>query len=203
MDGYQFIASLVQSVVSLAWPAALVVAVWLFREKITALLPLLRFKYKDLDVSFRLDQAEKEANALKPAEGADVAPPTPEETDKFQRLVKLSPRSAVLERSLELESALEAFATEVGIPANQYRGMLALTRELRKYQLIDHATSALLDDLRAIRNSAAHSGTAEISEQDALRFGELANKAIFQIRIAANAAEMLKVRPLGHPTISP
>jgi len=34
------------------------------QDKISELLPLLRLKYKDLDVSFRLDEAETEAQAL-------------------------------------------------------------------------------------------------------------------------------------------
>jgi hypothetical protein len=44
MDGYQFIASFFQSLVSLAWPAALLIAVLLFRERLRSLLPLLRVK---------------------------------------------------------------------------------------------------------------------------------------------------------------
>jgi len=37
MNGYQFIAALFQSLVSLAWPAAFAFAVWLFREKLNSL----------------------------------------------------------------------------------------------------------------------------------------------------------------------
>ena len=72
MDGYQFIAAILQSVVSLAWPAAIFGSVWLFRDKLRTLLPLLRMKYKDLDVSFRLDEAEKEAAKIPPT------PPSPD-----------------------------------------------------------------------------------------------------------------------------
>jgi hypothetical protein len=36
MDGYQFIAAILQSVVSLAWPAAVFGSVWLFRDKLRA-----------------------------------------------------------------------------------------------------------------------------------------------------------------------
>jgi hypothetical protein len=57
MDGYQFSAAIFQSIASLAWPAALVACVWLFREKLSTLLPLLRMKYKDLDVSFRFEKS--------------------------------------------------------------------------------------------------------------------------------------------------
>lgn len=188
MDGYQFTASIVQSLASMAWPAALVTAVWLFRERITALLPLLRLKYKDLDVSFRLDQAEKEAEALKTPEAERAPERTPEETNKFERLVTLSPSAAVIDRSRELEDAVETFAISVGMTRTRMRGLLDWTRELRKHGLIDHATSALLDDLRAVRNAAAHGGDVNISREDALRFGALADKLIQQFRISTAGA---------------
>lgn len=192
MDGYQFIASLLQSLVSLAWPAAFVVAVWLFREKLTSLLPLLRLTYKDFDISFRLDQAEKEAEGLKQLQPDQAPEPTPEETDKFLKLVELSPRSAILERRLELENAVEAFAESVGMLPTRPRSLLNLTRELRRNELIDQATSALLDDLRTIGNTAAHAIDANISAQDALRFGDLAEKVIRQFRISADAATAMR-----------
>jgi len=189
MDWLQFISSIVQSIVSLAWPAAFVTAVWLFREKLTSLLPLLRFKYKDLDVSFRLDQAEKEASQLKLLPPNEESRPTPEEADKFQELVTISPASAIIERYRELEDALKGFASTVGLPAEDMRQtMLGLTRQLRRHELIDQATSALLDDLRSVRNAAAHGQRDEITARDAIRFGELAGRLIAQINLATDAA---------------
>ena len=59
MDGYQFSAAIVQSIVSLAWPAAFIGAVWLFRGRLMELLPLLKLKHKETEISFRLEQAER------------------------------------------------------------------------------------------------------------------------------------------------
>ena len=67
MNGYGVIAVIIQSVASLAWPAAFVFAVWLFRKELVGLLPLLRVKHKDWEASF--DRAEKEAAALSAASG--------------------------------------------------------------------------------------------------------------------------------------
>lgn len=186
MDGYQFIADIFKSLVSLAWPAAFVVAIWIFRSKLSELMPLLRLKYKDLDVSFRLDQAEKEAKAF-PAP-AEPMSPTPEEANKFAALVKMSPRAAILERRVELQDALESFAVSVKM---KYRpgNILQLTRSLRQYQLIDERTSALLDDLRVIGNKAAHDPTTTFTEEDALRFGEYSDRLIEGLRISAAAAD--------------
>ena len=56
MDGYQFIASIIQTLfqtlAAFAWPVAFFGAVWLFRKELTRLLPFLRFKYKDWEMSF-------------------------------------------------------------------------------------------------------------------------------------------------------
>jgi hypothetical protein len=95
MDGYQFIA-IFQSVVSLAWPAAVFGSVWLFRDKLRTLLPLLRMKYKDLDLSFRLDEAEREAAKIPPTPPSPDLEPTPEEKTRFERLARISPRAADL-----------------------------------------------------------------------------------------------------------
>jgi hypothetical protein len=82
MDWLQFISSIVQSLVSLAWPAAFVAAVWLFREKSTALLPLLRFKYKDLPIRPHVSTDD-------PAAGADHA--RSEERDRGCLVVSVGP----------------------------------------------------------------------------------------------------------------
>jgi hypothetical protein len=188
MTWLQFIADIVKSLVSLAWPAAFVAAVWLFRQKLTELLPLLRLKYKDLDVSFRLDQAEKEANALPPADPNSTTEPTQEETDKFQKLARISPSSAIAEKSREVEQALAEFSDAAGLKETRKTGWLNWMRVLRKHELIDSATAALLDDLRSVRNVAVHGSVAELSAEDAYRFGALADKLITSLQIAATAA---------------
>lgn len=195
MDGYQFTAAIVHSIVSLAWPLALVAAAWMFRDKITDLLPLLRFKYKDIDVSFRLDDAEKKAESL-PAP-AEPSEPTPEEADKFNKLLRISPRAAIMERRAELEDALVTYAVSRGLGIFR-AGLLNLTRDLRRDQLIDEATSAVLDDLRVVGNRAAHDITREISESDAKRFRDLSDKVIQHLQFLTAAANMPPPGPIPH-----
>jgi hypothetical protein len=196
MDGYQFIASLLQSLVSLAWPLAVVISVWLFREKLNALLPLLRMKYKDFDVSFRWESAEKEAAKLPVRLDAPEAKPTPEEKTKFEQIAKLSPRAALLEMRVNLEEAVRSFAQAIGMPSTgPYMNYAPLIRTLRQNSLIDANTSALLDDLRAIGNAAAHN-QSDPTEQDALRFRDMAERLIWQLEIGAGAARMPPPGPI-------
>jgi hypothetical protein len=196
MDGYQFISSLFRSFTSLAWPAALFGCVWLFREKLIELLPLLRMKYKDFDVSFRLDKAEKEAEKLTAIADSPGTQPTPEEKNRFEQIARLSPRAALLEVRANLEEAVRSFGQAVGVPSvRPYMNYASIIRTLRKNDLIDANTSALLDDLRAIGNAAAHN-QSDPTEDDALRFCELAERLIRQLYIGAGAAKMPPPGPI-------
>jgi hypothetical protein len=187
MNGYGLTAALVQSVVSLAWPAALIVSVWMFRERLAALLPLLRVKHKDWEASFRLDQAEKEAASLPPTpeDAKKPPPPTPEEQDRFEQLAKISPRAAVMELRWKLEEATLALAKAHNLQIRQPMGLLSLTRTLRSSEVIDQHTSALLDDLRNIGNHAAHAtGDFQLSADDAIRYRVLADELIERLELA-------------------
>lgn len=185
MDGYQFIASIFQSLVSLAWPTAFVVAVALFRGKLTELLPALRVKRGEWEASFQLDQAEKEAAQLPPPPpGAEPQTPTAEETSKFDRLVAISPRAAILDLRSSIEESVRALA-EARWPDKPYRGMWTTIRELKNAEAVDSKTYALLDDLRVIGNAAAHPSTStSFTEDDAYRFRSLAEQIIPRLHAA-------------------
>jgi hypothetical protein len=190
MNGYQFIAAIFQSVVSLAWPAAVVICVLLFRERLRTLLPLLRLKHKDTEVSFRLEQAEEESAKIDLKPGAPALEPTPEEKSRFEKVAEHSPRAAILEKRAELEQALRSIAvsywagTTTSQPSPRSMTLIDSIRILRKEGIIDERTSAVLDDLRAIGNQAAHSddGT-EFTKDEALRFGALADNTLALVRM--------------------
>jgi hypothetical protein len=188
MNGYQLVAALVDSVTSLlgslAWPTAVVVSILLFREKLGELLPKLHFRFRDAEVDFRLDQAEKDAEALPPPpEDAPETQPTPEEKSRFEQIAAISPRTAILQVRTDIEEAVRALAKAAGLLTPRVQSTLGLTRLLRSKGVIERQTSALLDDLRVIGNSAVHNLNADFSAEDALRYKELADRAISQLRV--------------------
>lgn len=196
MNLYQFIALLVQSLVSLGWPIAFVVAFWLFHKEIRSMLPRMRFKYKDVDVTFRLDEAEKIVKAL-PAPAADPVPvpETREEKDKFQKIAELSPRAAILELRNELEASVVLFGLHVGLNfANPRKTLTYMIRVLRGENFIDAQTSALLDDLRVIGNTAAHDDEKSITRDDAFRYKSLVETVIARFR-SIEAGQIKPERP--------
>jgi hypothetical protein len=150
MNGYGLIASIVQSTASLAWPGAFVCIVWLFREKLLELLPLLHFRHNDTEAYFR--RAEKEAAKIcQSVPRVQTPPPTPEEQ---KRLTEISPRKALLELRRELEIALRNAATRLRILEPENVSMITLIRVPREIGKIDPHTSALLEELRQLGNSA-------------------------------------------------
>lgn len=179
MTWLQFFAALVDS---LAWPAAVVGSVFIFRRKLAELLPRLQFRYKDAEATFRLEQAEKEAEALPPAP-EDTPEPTPEERSRFEQIAEISPRAAMLEVRTDIEEAVRSLAKAADLLTPRVQSVLGLTRLLRSRGVIEPHTSALLDDLRVLGNNAAHSTDTDFSIEDALRYRELANRAISQLRV--------------------
>jgi hypothetical protein len=184
MDGYQFIAALLQSVVSLAWPIAFVIAVWMFRRRLESLLPHLPVKHKDLEFSFRLDQAEKEAASTPPPEAIPGTGPTPEEKSKFDQIAELDPRAAILATRADVEEAVRSLAKSAGLLGPKIQSFLGFTRLLRNRGVINAQTSALLDDLRAIGNGAAHKADAVYTQEEAKRFRLLADNVINRLLLA-------------------
>lgn len=184
MSWLQFWASVIGSI---AWPAAFVGSIWLFRKKIIELMPRLRLKYRDWEGSFRLDQAEKEAAALPPpAPNDEVLHPTKEEKDKFKEIAEISPRAAMLEVRTDIEEAVRSLAKSKDLLTPKVQSVLGLTRLLRSRGVIDEQTSALLDDLRVVGNNAAHNNDADFTMDEALRYRATADRAIAQLRASMN-----------------
>jgi Domain of unknown function (DUF4145) len=196
MNGYGLTAAIVQSIASLAWPAAVLAGLWIYRDSLVRLLPLLTVKHKDWEASFRWERAEEEAAKLPEPPATAETRPTPEEKSRFEQIARLSPRGAILEVRANLEEAVRSFAQAVGVPnISPYVSYAGLVRTLRENELIDQNTSALLDDLRAIGNAAAHN-QSHPTEDDALRFQSLAGRLIGQLEISTGAAQMPPPGPI-------
>ena len=182
MGWLDFIASIFGSLVKLGWPATIAFSVWLFRNKIEELLPYLRIKYKDIDVS--LARAEQTAAALPPP-----PPPPPdvvevehkeEENFRFERFAEYSPRGAIAAMRIEVESAVRDLYQSLPNTealAGRKPSMAEMTRLLRKSQKLSSGTLLLLDEIRLIGNQAVH-GEGVVTTDDALRYRELAHQAI-------------------------
>lgn len=183
MNGYDLVASLVQSVTSLAWPAAAVVCVYLFREKLNEILPRLHFRHKETEISFRLDAAAEEAERL-PQPASENVPEQLPITERALRLAEISPSGLIWESWTEIESALRNLSKSQ-MPEGSQHGRTILHKviiELLRRGIVDETTFKLYDDLRKIRNEVAHHGSKPTFE-DALRYYDLSQVLLANLRL--------------------
>ncbi|MCG2665943.1 DUF4145 domain-containing protein [Bradyrhizobium sp. GCM10023182] len=199
MDGFTLTAEIVKAVTSMvaafAWPIGLLGVLLSFRKKLNELLPLLILKYKDVQISFGLDKAEEDAKRLpEPPEPELVPAPDVDEKSRLDALARLSPRAAIMQARADIETAVNSFASAVGMS----RGRASFPKtvsELDRNQLIDKTTVDLLHELRQIGNAAAHN-MSEPTETEALRYQELAYRLVRQFEIATRAAAMPSPGPI-------
>jgi hypothetical protein len=162
MDILTFISSLVQS---LAWPVAVVLIVFIFRQSLAKLIPgLRRLKYKDIEAEFghQIEEAKQELGPPAPP----PALPGPQKEGEAQRkgnllyyrsLAEVSPRAAILEAWIEFEVAannavesLQLAFRKRPLPMQHVFGVLGEAGLLLP-QEIDALTR-----LRALRNQVVH-----------------------------------------------
>ena len=164
-------ASLVQS---LAWPAAIVLIVFMFRQSLAKLIPgLQRLKYKDIELEFgrQLEEVKQELGEARAAPQLPGAPPPPTAlpeprgtTRYYRSLAEVSPRAAILEAWLGFELAANA-AMALVQPSSGGRSlsMPKLFSALGEAELLTPSEVDALTRLRALRNQVVHGPEPDLS----------------------------------------
>lgn len=158
MDWFTFIASIVKS---LAWPGVVCFVIWVLRDEFVNLLPRLKkLKHNNTELEFTESIKDLEENHKRP-DALPAAPAMNEDLHKqFNDIIvsaKLSPRAAIMEAWLKVESAA-AHATIKAYPEieeNQLRGPVQPLRLLEGKVLTEDETKKIFE-LRRLRNLAAH-----------------------------------------------
>jgi hypothetical protein len=193
LDHNTFIAEIVKAITSMigafALPVALIICVWLFKEKLGMLLLMFRVRHRDWEASFRWDKAEAAVKKLPPAPFDPDTQPTPEENSRFEQIARISPREAIIEVGTQLEEAVRSYASANGF-AHYSRRYALLIRLLRSKRLVDANTSALLDDLQNIGNAAAHN-MSDPTELEAVRYKKLSDQLIRHFDGLTGVAKMI------------
>lgn len=177
MDWLEFIASLVNS---LAWPGAVVILVLILRKPLSGLIPLLqRLKYKDLEIEFgkRVEEISEEIVATLPRPTLKYVP-SPSESHAIQ-LAEVSPRAAVVEAWREVERAVIGAAERHDLSTGKEQGRvtsLRAIRSLEQAELVERDKVRLLNDVRVLRNQAAHAPEFALSKDSAVEYVSAAHQ---------------------------
>lgn len=173
-------------VAEIAWPAVVLIVVLLFRDQIERLwskLATVDVAGVKLTFDQRLAQAEsaiqEEKNANVGMHGdigeAQIISPA----DRFQRLLDISPSAAIVDKWVEIDNALRLLAERRNLNT-KYGQPMMLIKTLLDAGAISQRVAGILDELRILRNLAAHPGGSSrvITRDEARRFGEVSDEVL-------------------------
>lgn len=158
----------------------------MLRKQIADLVPLLEsLKLPGVEAVFkrRLEEAEAKAEAIRTEGGQQdgiILDPDPAETSG------LPVDYIVIDAWRGVERALSHLAEKYGFSRKRGGSALFQTRSLQSVGILDSRTASLLDDLRSVRNEAAHLGPRRISRNDAEGFRSAAQTLEQQLLTLAN-----------------
>jgi len=187
MGWLQFIASVISS---LAWPAAVVLLVFLLRLPLTkALLSLTHLKYKDLELDFARGLKELESKAKTIEVRPQVLKPqfatkknSAQLLSEAQRLAHDFPEPAVAVAWQAVEDELMATVMRLAIsPDPPWHNSAMKSAELLLGQgEIDESTIDVLKRMRNLRNLAVHGhgGLGNVTTDQAIEFIALASGVV-------------------------
>lgn len=184
MDWLKFISEVIGHI---AWPVTAIIAFFILKKHIAALSPFVeRFKYKDFEVEFRksIQELTEQSRIALPARDNDEKTAIP--TNRLYALAEISPRSAILEAWLQIESAAaEAIHTrEPTIEYNKVAGIspLRLGEQLNRREIINSKQLEIFHRLRELRNKAVHIRDETFPLDEVLEYIVLATALASQIR---------------------
>ncbi len=183
MDSLTFFA---QVITALAWPITLVIVLLLLRRPLLDLIPLLqRLKYKDLELDFGSKVQELAAEAQEEFSWALEGQTNLDRISVYYApIAAVSPRAAVLEAWLELESAAIAASKRHGLELTsaERRSPIELGRALEQAGILDENKKRIFHRLRNLRNAAAHASEFALDADSAIEYADLATRLTEYLR---------------------
>jgi hypothetical protein len=201
MDLLQFFASVISS---LAWPVAMVVLGFVFKEQFKALLQKVRHAKGvgiELDFAEDVKRIVMEAEQVKQEEisidgGPAVDTGVVDDKDKLYEILRERPSALILDAWRDVEKSVQDVMTAIGIeattvqrknvPPTLWAGLL------QRNGVLSHEEATLIADLRTLRNKVAHALDWEPTASDALDYHRTASLIVDVLRKKLIEAKLLK-----------
>jgi hypothetical protein len=172
-------AEIVALISAVVWPIAAIWIAYLFRGEVRGLASRVsHLKYKDMEATFEreLKAAEVKAEAI-PSQ-TPAALPSPDlmsRLEGLQRIADISPRAAIMEAWILIESAAGQAGFAQGAARPRINPMLFVDWLIKSGKL-PAGSIELVEALRNLRNQAAHLPNFSINRDEADRYLKLAVK---------------------------
>ncbi len=187
---------LVQIIDSLAWPIIILIIILIFKSEFSKVVSQLsNLKYRDFEAKFgnQLQEAENKLKEIKKPESFDI----PEEESKaditedndYERLLRLaeiSPRAAISEAWIQIESAAKTAASQAGLNVRKPESVINIVKAFIKNGIFDEMNLEAFDVLRSLRNNAIHTPDFYIPQDETEKYIDLALRLAFELLNTGN-----------------
>lgn len=170
---------LVTLLTGIAWPVAVVWIAYIFKGELRSLIHRMsQLKYKDVEAKFEIGLAEAEAQVSSIEQSSPSLPSRPDITSKLEslrRIADVSPRAAIMEAWVLVEEAAgkSGFVQGAAIPrVNPH----LFVEELVSREKLPKGSDSLVDQMRKLRNQAAHLPDFSLNQDEADRYLQLASR---------------------------
>ncbi|HEK2896159.1 hypothetical protein [Proteus terrae] len=176
MDFFTFVSSVIES---LAWPMLVGCVLYYGRTDIFRLIKTIKsIKYDKFEMMFE----EKAAQAASEAES--ISGKATDNSEQYKDFVFLSPYETVMKSFMRLEEALQevlkrkindgtiVISDNSKFPRPNSINRMHIMRILSTSDLVDSELVELYDNLRSLRNLAAHSSNFVITQEAAKNFAD-------------------------------
>ena len=167
------IVALISAIASIVWVA------YLFRTEIRSLATRVsHLKYKDIEATFEKELSDTEAKIKELAKKHTITEPNSELQSKIEqlhRIANISPRAAILESWLLIESAAGQSGFVQGASIPRINSLLFVDWLIREGKLPADSIE-VVSSLRELRNKASHLPDFSISLEEAERYIYIAVK---------------------------
>jgi hypothetical protein len=177
---YSQLETIVGLIRAIAWPFTIFALAILFRHEVRAVLGRLsRLKYKELEATFdeSLREVERIASAvtIPPLERVRQSEKlTPGAEERLDRLVEISPRAAITEAWIEVESAISFAAERLGISSGGAVSQAKIVQMLHEKRIMNDEVVTTYNRLRSLRNEAIHAQDFALPITETERYVDLA-----------------------------
>lgn len=191
MEVANLFVTLIEAII---WPVTILIIILVFRGQLsTTLMKLSKLRIKDIEVEFDKDLKDAESKAeelqiVSPEEIRKIPEPIAL-SSPYERLFQIaiiSPRAAVTEawRTIELYTMQAAKAQGI-----QVGGAIAGIKTIRKLIEIGNLEEGIIqlyENLRRMRNKAAHAQEFEVDAEEAIRYVDIALSIANRLRKLSN-----------------
>lgn len=176
--------NLVKIIDSLAWPLIVLFLFLIFRAELTKIFTRLsNLKYKDFEAKFgnQLNDVEKKIETLKISvsedlkvqENLEVGTEAETDYDRLIRLSEISPRAAITEAWIAVETAAKFAVKEANLEVKHSSNIMNVVKILIDKRLFNKNAVNVFNELRSLRNEAAHAPDFLLSQNDAQKYIDL------------------------------